>query len=120
MKLSALILIAGLILTIASCTDDSGSSNDCAGIVATYSTTVKSVLDASCALTGCHSGANPANGFNFSNYAGAKSVATTSGEKILCAINQSGNCSPMPKGGSKLEATTIKLITCWVDAGAPQ
>lgn len=86
MKLSALILISGLILTIASCTDDSGSSNDCAGIVATYSTTVKSVLDASCALAGCHSGANPANGFNFSNYAGAKSVATTSGEKFFVPL----------------------------------
>lgn len=120
MKLSGLVLIVGLVWILSSCTDDTGSSNDCAGVVATYSTTVKSVLDASCALAGCHSGTTPANGFNFSNYTGAKAVATSSGEKLICAINQSGNCSPMPQGGSKLDANTIKLITCWVDAGAPQ
>ncbi|HRG34313.1 MAG: hypothetical protein JNK69_03720 [Saprospiraceae bacterium] len=120
MKLSGLVLIAGLMLTYSSCSDDTGSSNDCAGVVATYSTTVKSVLDASCALAGCHSGTTPANGFNFSNYTGAKAVATSSGEKLICAINQNSNCSPMPKGGNKLDVNTIKLITCWVDAGAPQ
>jgi len=78
----------------------------------TYDADIKPLLVAKCSFSGCH----PDNG-NWFDYATAKSKASVIKTKT-------GNKS-MPKGGAAapggaLSDDQIKLIACWVDAGAPQ
>jgi len=78
----------------------------------TYDADIKPLLLLKCNFAGCH----PDNG-NWFDYATAKSKASTIKTKT-------GNKS-MPKGGAAapggaLSDDQIKLIACWVDAGAPQ
>ncbi|HRI00995.1 MAG TPA: hypothetical protein PK006_08085 [Saprospiraceae bacterium] len=106
---------------VIACKDNNNTNTnvDCTGVISTYSLSVKVILDASCAFTGCHAGANPAAKIDLSNYTGAKAAATT-GNKFVCSITHGSGCNPMPSGGAKLDASLIKVLQCWVQSGAPQ
>ncbi len=70
---------------------------------------IESIINANCAVTGCHVANGGAVSFAIlaniqSNAAGIKSK-TQSGE--------------MPKGGTKLPQAELDAIACWVDDGAP-
>lgn len=118
----ALALMIGVFITY-SCTKDSNTTNNCTGITATYNTTVKPILASSCAFTGCHDATSKASGYDLSSYATAKAAGL--GGKLLCSIEQTGNCKKMPLdpttgNSSKLDATFIKVISCWIDGGYQQ
>lgn len=120
--LSLLFLIAALGWT--ACGDDTPNWLDqanCTGIDAvanTYNLNVKAVLDATCALSGCHDAGTASKGINLSTYAGAK-AAFEDGD-ALCAINHGDGCAPMPNGGIKLPDATINLLACWAKNGYKQ
>ncbi len=120
--LSLLLLITALGWT--ACSDDQPNWLDqanCAGIdanVNTYNQTIKTVLDVTCALSGCHDAATASNGVNLSTYAGAK--AAFEDGNGLCAINHGDDCFQMPKGGAKLPDATINLLACWAKNGYKQ
>ena len=121
--LSLLLLITALGWT--ACSDDSKTNwleqANCAGIDAdsnTYGLSVKTVLDVSCALSGCHDAATASSGVNLSTYAGAK-AAFESGN-ALCAINHGDGCLEMPQGGAKLPGATINVLACWAKNGYKQ
>lgn len=79
----------------------------------TYNGTVKSILNGSCAYSGCHSSQSKASGVILDTYSTAKSEFSTS--NALCTINH--DCTPMPQGGSKLADAVIQKLTCWAKNG---
>jgi len=92
---------------------------DCTGVVATentYTKAIKSIVDASCATSGCHSEKDKAGGILLHNYDRVKSIFVSG--KGLCSIKH--KCIPMPEDGPMLSASIIKKIECWVESGAPQ
>lgn len=115
---AAFFALSALIISV-SCEEES-NNDSCTGVLATYSTTVKLHLDASCALTGCHVSMDPQAGFDFSTYATASAAAKAQGDKILCAIQHKAGCVPMPPTGVKLDASVVKVLECWIQNGAPQ
>lgn len=78
-------------------------------------TAVHDVLQANCALSGCHAGATPQNGINFS--IDATIVAQKDRIKIR-AVDQAGTPNQMPQPPrAPLSATNQKKITDWITAG---
>ncbi len=71
---------------------------------------IKAIIDASCAVTGCHisGGAAP---ISFTSLANIQSSAS-----LIKTKTASGE---MPKGGAKLSQEKLDAIACWVDDGAP-
>ncbi len=126
MKLPLAISLLFLIAALGSsgCGDDEVNwleQANCTGIdvdLNTYDLAVKAVLDASCALGGCHDAATQSNGVNLSTYLGAK--AAFENGSALCAINHGDDCFLMPKGGAKLPSATINLLACWAKNGYKQ
>jgi len=84
----------------------------------TYTKDIKPIYDANCNTSGCHNARDfrMTGGYNLSDYDNASG---NTNETLLCAINRTG-CQPMPKGGAKLSACTIKKIQTWADSGFAQ
>ncbi len=81
---------------------------------ATYNFKIKSILDANCGTAGCHSGANPQSGIDFTKYADAVTFAARIKARAI-----DGNPTFMPASG-KLSPDKIALLQCWIDKGTPQ
>lgn len=123
-KLWALSIFALLLIFApASCKKESSSSDylnqaDCSGITTsdnTYTKSIKAILDNRCATSGCHDASRKEAGINLSTYAAAKSAFQN--KECLCSIHHGSDCDPMPRGSSKLDDNTIKLIDCWAKNG---
>jgi hypothetical protein len=70
---------------------------------------IKTIIDASCAVTGCHvSGGSAVSFTTLSN--------VISNASMIKSMTQNGT---MPKGGAKLPQEQLNAIACWVDDGAP-
>ena len=117
----AALMIALNAIILAGCYTDNEEdlypSTNCDLTSVTYSLTVKPIMLASCALSGCHDAATASNGVNLIDYAGAKAVADNG--KLLGTINHSSGFSAMPKNTAKLSQCNLDKIKKWVDAGAP-
>jgi mono/diheme cytochrome c family protein len=88
----------------------------CDTAAVTYSGTVATILNSNC--NGCHGGAAAAGaGIKLDTYA-AVSTYVTNG-RLLNSMLHNGQASPMPKGGSKLDACTINKVSSWITKGAP-
>lgn len=73
-----------------------------------YSSSIKSIIENNCAISGCHNGSVSPNLTTFSSIQNSASrIKARTGNKT------------MPKGGS-LTQEEIDLIACWVDDGALQ
>jgi hypothetical protein len=123
MKKKILGISAGLsIVFFASCYKDNAedmypsSSSGCDTFNVTYSGTIAPIMAASCAISGCHIGSGQT-GYDLSNYAGVKVVATNG--NLMSSIQHTGSASAMPKDAPKLDNCTIAKIGAWVNAGAP-
>ena len=93
----------------------SGISCDTSNI--TYSTTIKGILQANCAISGCHDASSQAGGYDYTTYAGF--VVTIQSNRLLGAINHLNGYFAMPETGSKLSDCDISKITAWVNNGYP-
>lgn len=80
-----------------------------------WSQHIRPVIQTYC--LGCHSGAAPGAGLNFSTHAGV--AATVSGGRLYGAINHQSGFVAMPLGGAKMPECNILQIESWIDAGAP-
>lgn len=110
--------VTGTVLAIlAGCSKGSITSYDCTGTTPTYTNDVKAILDANCATSGCHSASSKKDGYDLSSYTAAKSASGNSA--FLGSIQHTSGYKPMPEGGSLSDAQ-VKLISCWVQNGAPQ
>ena len=90
-----------------------GSACDTANI--TYSASIKPIIDAKCAIPGCHQTAMPT-GYDLSSHAGLTVVANNG--RLIPAIDHTGP-NPMPQGAPKLDDCSITKIKKWVAMGAP-
>jgi hypothetical protein len=82
----------------------------------TYNRNIKSIMDASCATSGCHTQNARAGGITLNTYASVKTNFVNG--RGLCSVKQT--CNPMPQDGSKLSDDAIQKLECWVSAGAPE
>jgi hypothetical protein len=107
------------IVCLIACTKKSDVQTfDCTGITPTYTANIKSIIDANCATSGCHNASSQADGIDLSTFALVKSH--TGHNAFLGSIQHVSGYEAMPKGGSKLSDADVKLISCWVQSGAPQ
>ena len=81
-----------------------------------YAATIRPIIEANCAIPGCHVPGGEGNG-DFSNYTALR--AKVDGGKLLPSINQESNAVWMPPSG-KLSDCEIAKITIWVQQGAPE
>jgi mono/diheme cytochrome c family protein len=116
-----MIITAGLFLVgMSSCFYDKADliypqAATCDTAAVTYSGTVATILNSNC--NGCHGGAAAAGaGIKLDTYAGVSTWVTNG--RLLNSMLHNGQASPMPKGGSKLDACTINKVSAWITKGA--
>lgn len=84
--------------------------DDCDTSKVTYPGSVYPILDKNC--IGCHGGAAPSAGLNFTDY---NTVATIAYDgRLLGVINHAAGYSPMPPTGVRLSDCDIATIEIWV------
>lgn len=114
-KLSSLFFCAVLFLT--ACTKRNGETDNAnnSSTPGPLFTSVKAVLQANCAVSGCHAGPSPQNGINFTD--NATIIAQRDRIKVR-AVDQAGTPNQMPQPPRPaLSAADQKTITDWVNAG---
>lgn len=92
----------------ANCTSVDAATN-------TYALAIKTIMDNSCALGGCHDAGTKSEGVDLSNYAGTKKAFES--QDLLCSVNHGKDCSAMPKGGLKLSSDVLNRLACWAKNG---
>ena len=112
------LLVFFLVLLLGSCNKEEATPIDCTGLVPTYTSDIKTILDAHCATAGCHNVYSHQDGIDLSNYQDASAASHNS--NFLGAIQHKGGYEPMPKDLAKLSEGNIQLLTCWVQNGSPE
>ncbi len=114
LKIYSIFLLAlGLVLFNACKDEEPTPDPDPVATEATYTKDAAPILNANCALSGCHvSGASVG---SLEGYADAKAFAGFG--KMLKAINHEAGVSPMPKNGAKLSDDKIASLEKWVADG---
>lgn len=114
------LILPALLLTIglASCKKTTTSTTySCTGLAPTYTGYVKSVMDANCAMSGCHSSSSKAAGYDLSTYAGVKSASGSSA--FMGSMEHKSGYDAMPRGMAMLTDSTLNKIYCWIQNGTP-
>ena len=106
------------LLFLVQCKKEAIEIYDCTGVTSTYTNNIKAILDSKCATSGCHNSASQKDGKDLSSYSGA--LSASNGDDFLGSIQKKNGYKAMPENGSKLDEASIKLISCWVQNGAPQ
>ena len=109
-------------LGIIACTKDNTTTPtpttvDCSTITASYANDIKPIVNNSCAISGCHVA-----GFSsgdFTNYTGLKAKVEDGTIKNRAIVQM--NMPPASSSGpTSLTSTQLNLLTCWIEAGAPE
>lgn len=82
----------------------------------TYTNTVASLINGSCAISGCHV-ANTST-FPIENYDQALAAADMG--RMVGALNRESGFSQMPRGAAKLDQCVIDQVEAWIEDGAPE
>ncbi|MBK8981159.1 MAG: c-type cytochrome [Ignavibacteria bacterium] len=90
------------------------SASDCMSENMSFESDIRPIIDENC--VGCHSGAKPKMGYDFSNSEKFREVALTG--DVYLAITHSEGVTAMPFEGDKLSDCDIKKIKSWIDDGA--
>lgn len=107
------------VLAFVACKKESTTTTtDCTGATPTYINDVKVIMDASCAVSGCHNATSKAEGIDLSTYAKVKSESAKA--RFLGSIEHLAGYQAMPEGASKLSTAQIQTIACWIDNGTPE
>lgn len=114
MKNPLLLVLAIIGFLFIACNDDDDVERE-----VTYTDDVSQILNASCAIPGCHvsNGNAP---FPLETF--EETVAAVGFGRILGAINQEAGfvAMPFPPGSPKLPETDIDKITEWIENGTPE
>ncbi|MFL5809753.1 MAG: hypothetical protein ACJ749_09535 [Flavisolibacter sp.] len=102
-------------LFFSSCTKEHGSAAVNTTQTGPLFTAVRSVIQANCAVSGCHTNPNPQNGINFSD----DNVIVAQKDRIkVRAVDKAGAPDQMPQvPRPALSAADQKKITDWITAG---
>lgn len=82
----------------------------------TYSIRIQPLVAAKC--QGCHSGANPQGGLNFTAWSVLNTVALDG--RLMGAVQHQPDYVAMPPSGAMLPQCEIDMLADWVQQGAPQ
>lgn len=122
LKFSLIITLIGL---LGNCAKDNSTDYleqaDCTGIDAsanTYTNSIKAILDAQCATSGCHDALTQSENINLTTFASSKSAFQNT--NCLCSIHHGSGCKPMPDGSAQLSDAVIQKIDCWAKNGYQQ
>lgn len=123
-----------LIFIINSCSEDKPLQPSSFSVkLSTFGEIQRQVFNPTCAVSGCHAGANPAANLNLTPsqayqqlvdqpsllVAGEKLVDPFSGDESVLVQILRGSVSPrMPLGAAPLSSATIDSIAKWIDEGA--
>lgn len=121
-----LLLLAGAVLLLGSCTSQNGEDLLASGALpapgpscdttrVTYAATVAPLLLQNCG--NCHANGAAFGGVNLGTYAQARAVATSG--RLLGSVNHASGYSPMPRGAAQLSVCDRAKLRLWVAAGAP-
>lgn len=89
------------------------SSASCSPSNVGFAADIQTILNSNC--IGCHSGSTISGGVNLSTHAGVQSVAQSG--KLLNAVSQNGQATPMPPNG-KLSPCNVQKIKVWIEEGS--
>lgn len=115
-----LIFLPCFTLLLASCNKDTKIPEPDCSVAGSpsYTGSVKALLDAKCATSGCHNASTKANGMDFSTYPAAKSHAAH--DSFSGALLHAKGFTPMPNSVTKLSDSEINLLRCWVKSGSKE
>jgi len=118
-KVLPIIMVLSM-LSLTSCGggQDMVATADCTGVAPTYMADIKTILNASCASSGCHDALTAQRGIDLSSYGNASDASRSS--SFLGCIQHVKGYNPMPQGSAKLSSDKIQLLTCWVQNGSPE
>ena len=116
-----------LMACLSNCTKDHSKDQNCQNCpVISFKNDIIPIFQASCAVSGCHTGAFPAGNVNLDS-AVAYTQSTAAGKGYVNAGNPGtsilylemipGSTTPMPTTGL-LNACTANKISCWIQQGA--
>ncbi|HTO15012.1 MAG TPA: hypothetical protein VLZ83_04540 [Edaphocola sp.] len=84
----------------------------CDTSIVTWSEDIQTIVNNSCAISGCHNRLSASNGYILDNYKGVKEIVDN---HMFLAVVESGE---MPKDGNKLDSCSIAKIRVWINNGA--
>jgi len=118
MKLNYLFIVALFGLFIVACGDDDPPEETCDTVDMRYTSDIASILNGSCAVSGCHVDGSVT--FSMDDYTDA--LAAVQFNRIVGAINHETGFLPMPYpvGSAKLDQCDIDKVTAWITNGAPE
>jgi hypothetical protein len=93
------------------------SEEACDNTVYSYNGRIKAICDANCATSSCHAGPSPSASLSLETYEQVKQ-ATESG--LICTIEHSSGCSPMPKNEPKMSQCSIDAWILWSENNYPE
>lgn len=102
-----------IVVLINACKKDSENNNtvDCGTISTAFAANVSPLISSSCAKSGCHAAGSTNGPGALTNY--------TQIYNSRVAIRAAVSSGYMPQDAT-FSATQKAIITCWIDAGAPQ
>ena len=139
MRVTRLIVAVGWVVSVACAGDGTGLDEVQQEEGPPTLTDVQTILTGNCAVSGCHTGANPAQGMNlgagqtFSNVVNVASRELPSMNRVTpnepdmsylvhkiqgTHVGAGGSGSQMPLGRSPLSRDEIDLIRAWIEGGA--
>jgi uncharacterized membrane protein len=86
----------------------------CDTLNVTYSGTIQPVIQARC--QGCHSGATPQGGLDFTSWSVLNAVANDG--RLAGAIQHMPSFEPMPRNAPRMNNCRIRQFLIWIDSGA--
>jgi len=90
-------------------------NNPCENITATYADDIRPIIDASCAISGCHVPGGEGSG-DFEDYNGIKEKADSG--NLMTRVVVLGDMPPANSTGPVPTAMQRNLIRCWIEDGA--
>lgn len=103
------VLLVSLAFEFTSCDDNDEATINCDGVSLSFADDVLPVIQANCAITGCHPYASSNGPGALTNYSQIFAART--------AIKSAVASGSMPKG-STLSSNEKTAIICWVESGA--
>ncbi len=85
----------------------------------TYTNDVASIINGSCAFSGCHNNNSNSAGISLEGYSNA-STEFRNNSKNLASVHHDSNVKSMPRGAAKLSDAAINKLDCWVKNNCPQ
>jgi hypothetical protein len=93
------------------------SQSECDNSVFSYNGRIKAICDANCATSSCHAGPSPSASLALETF---EQVRDATANGLLCTIEQTSGCSPMPKNEPKMSQCSIDAWILWHDSSFPE